>query len=497
MRVNRVERNYMKKTSLKMNFVMNAVLTISAFIFPLITFPYVSRILLPEGTGKVSFATSIVSYFTILAQLGIPTYGIRVCAIVRDDYEKLTRTVQELFIINVVMSVISYIALFISISLIQRLQEDKTLLLIVSATIFFNAIGMEWLYKALEQYTYITIRSIIFKFIALVAMFLLVHQQSDYLKYGAISIFAASASNVLNFIHSKKYISLKPVGNYNIKRHIRPVMIFFAMSCATTIYTNLDTVMLGFMTSNTDVGYYNAAIKIKTILVSIVTSLGVVLLPRASYYVEHQMMNEFYRITNKAINFVFLVASPMMIYFILFAKEGIFFLSGHSYLGAVMPMQIIMPTLLFIGLTNIMGIQMLVPLGKEKVVLCSEVVGVFVDVVINILLIPKVASSGAAIGTLVAEISVFIVQYFVLKDTVKSAFKKVNYIAIISSILISSILSSMVKKLQLGLFITLCFSAILFFGIYIFVLAIIKEPLIIEIEKQLLNKIFKKYKKGK
>ena len=130
--------------------------------------------------------------------------------------------------------------------------------------------------------------------------------------------------------------------------------------------------MLGFMTSDVDVGYYNAAVKIKSILVSIVTSLGVVLLPRASYYVEHNLMEEFYRITKKATNFVFLVASPMMVYFIIFAKEGIFFLSGSAYAGSIVPMQIIIPTLLLIGLTNIMGIQMLVPLGREKTVLYSE-----------------------------------------------------------------------------------------------------------------------------
>ena len=128
--------------------------------------------------------------------------------------------------------------------------------------------------------------------------------------------------------------------------------------------------MLGFMTSDADVGYYNAAVKIKSILVSIVTSLGVVLLPRASYYVEHNLMEEFYRITKKAINFVFLGCyTDMMIYFIIFAKEGIFFLSGSAYAGSIIPMQIIMPTLLLIGLTNIMGIQMLVPLGREKTVL--------------------------------------------------------------------------------------------------------------------------------
>lgn len=164
---------------------------------------------------------------------------------------------------------------------------------------------MEWLYKALEQYTYITIRSVIFKFIALIAMFLLIHQQSDYIIYGAISIFASSASNIFNFFNVHKYISLRPVGEYNFKQHLKAVSVFFALSCAATIYVNLDTVMLGFMKTNVDVGYYNAAVKIKTILVSIVTSLGTVLLPRASYYVEHGLKEDFYRITKKAINFVF------------------------------------------------------------------------------------------------------------------------------------------------------------------------------------------------
>ncbi len=461
----------------------------SQFIFPLITFPYVSRILLPEGTGKVSFATSVVSYFTMFAQLGIPTYGIRACAKIRDDKEKLTKTVQELFIINLIMSLIAYIVLFFAIILVPRLQQDKSLFLIVSLTILFNAIGMEWLYKALEQYVYITVRSIIFKFIALIAMFALIHQKSDYILYGGISILAASASNVFNFFHVHKYISLKPIGNYNFKQHFKAVAVFFAMSCATTIYTHLDTVMLGFMTSDADVGYYNAAVKIKTILVSIVTSLGVVLLPRASYYVEHNMIDEFYRITKKAINFVFLIAMPMMIYFILFAKEGIFFLSGSAYAGSIIPMQIIMPTLLLIGLTNIMGIQMLVPLGRERTVLYSEIAGVIVDVILNAILIPRYASVGAAIGTLVAETAVLIVQYIALRNEVKDAYKYVHYGSLLLALVVASILAVLVKYLSIGNFIMLCISAVVFFCIYFGILTVMKEPLVIDIENQLLEKI--------
>lgn len=482
----------MKQKSLKLNFIMNAILTMSQFIFPLITFPYVSRILLPEGTGKVSFATSVVSYFAMFAQLGIPTYGIRACAKVRDNREKLTKTVQELFIINFTMSLIAYVALFGAIAFVPRLQQDKALFLIVSLTILLNAIGMEWLYKALEQYTYITIRSIIFKLIALIAMFVLIHQKSDYVIYGGISILAGSASCVFNFFHVHKYVSLKPVGNYNFKQHFKAVAVFFAMSCATTIYTHLDTVMLGFMTSDADVGYYNAAVKIKTILVSIVTSLGVVLLPRASYYVEHNLMDEFYRITKKAINFVFLIATPMMVYFMLFAKEGVFFLSGDAYAGAIIPMQVIMPTLLFIGLTNIMGIQMLVPLGKEKVVLYSEIAGMIVDIILNALLIPKMASTGAAIGTLAAEITVFIVQYIALRGLIKEAYRQVHYAAICSSVLAGGVLAVLIKRMPWGSFMTLCASAIVFFGVYFLILTIAKESLVIEIENQLLGRIIKK-----
>ena len=318
----------MKQKSIKLNFVMNMVLTMSSFLFPLITFPYISRILLPEGTGKVSLASSLISYFSMFAQLGIPTYGIRACAKVRDDRQELTRVAQELLIINLVMSAISYVALFAAIAWVPRLQREKPLYVIISLTILLTSIGMEWLYKALEQYTYITIRSVAFKLVALAAMFLLIHKQSDYIIYGAISIFASSASSLLNFINVRKYIDIKPVGGYQFKRHFKAIGTFFAMACATTIYTNLDTVMLGFMKTDVDVGYYNAAIKIKTILVSIVTSLGEVLLPRSSYYVENGMVSEYQRITKKSLSFVFLLATPLMLYFMLFAKEGIYFLSG-------------------------------------------------------------------------------------------------------------------------------------------------------------------------
>lgn len=479
-----------------LNFVMNAILTMSQFLFPLITFPYISRILLPTGTGKVSFATSVVSYFALFAQLGIPTYGIRACAKFRDDRKALERTVQELFLINLIMSILAYIVLFLAIAFVPRMRQEKALFLIVGLTILFNAIGMEWLYKALEQYTYITVRSIIFKLIAVVAMFVLVHEQKDYVIYGGISILAASASNVFNFFHAHKYVSIKPVGSYNFRQHLKPIVIFFAMSCAATIYTNLDTVMLGFMTSDAEVGYYNAAVKIKSILVSVVTSLGVVLLPRASYYVECKLMDKFCRITHVALNFVILISVPLTVYFILFAKEGIFFLSGAEYEASIVPMQIIMPTLLFIGLTNIMGIQTLIPLGKEKVVLYSEIAGAVADLLLNVALIPSMASAGAAIGTVVAEGVVFAVQFWALRKEVLSSYQKVRYGTIVLALALAIASCLWVKTTALGSFASLLVSAILFFAVYGGVLVLRKEPLAWQMAEKVRQMLFKKRKIG-
>lgn len=478
--------------SVKWNMIMNAILTMSSFIFPLITFPYVSRILLPAGTGKVNFATSLVNYFAMFAQLGIPTYGIRACAKVRDNKEKLSRTVHELLFINIFMCVLVYFVFFLALFNVPRLKKDMILCLVISISIFLNAIGVEWLYKALEQYSYITVRSLVFKFIALIAMFLFVHNQDDYVIYGGITIFASSASNILNFWNLRKYIYLKPLGLYNLKQHYKMILTFFSMSIATTIYTNLDSVMLGFMKNDVDVGYYGAAVKIKNILVSLVTSASAVLLPRASFYVDKGLMEEFYHLLKRTIHFVLLLSIPMAIYFMFFAREGIFFLSGDAYAGSVVPMQIIMPTLIFIGMTNIIGIQMLVPLGREKQVLYSEIAGAVVDLILNAILIPQFASAGAAMGTLVAEIVVLIWQIVAIKDIKINLYSELKFYKIMIALLAAIVCSIWIKIFNLSYFLTLLVSAICFFGIYTLILLLLREKFVQEFMMSILEKVIKR-----
>ena len=484
-----------KKTSIKKNFIMNAILMMSSFIFPLISFPYVSRVLGPDGIGKVQLATSWVNYFNMFAQLGIPTYGIRACARVRDDKEKLSCTVHELLTINLVLGAISYSCFFVLVTVNPRMRADKELYIITSSIILLNAIGMEWLYKGLEQYSYITKRSVLFKFLAVIGMLALVHKKSDYVVFGFLSIFASSASNIVNFINSRKIVKLFKTGrHYNYSQHFKAIGVFFAMSVAITFYTNLDTVMLGSMATETDVGYYNAATKIKMMLVSLVTSLGTVLLPRASYYIEHGEKERFLEISKKAINFVWVIATPLMVFFIYFAKQGILFLSGKEFTGAIIPMEIIMPTLLFIGLSNILGLQMLVPLGKEKIVLYSEVSGALTDLIINALLIPNYKSSGAAVGTVIAEFVVLAVQYIYLKSTVRTIFAEVSYWKIIVALVVSSVTSLAIPKLGLSNLLTLLVAALIFFASYFIVLIACKESFALYMVSQM-KLVFQRIKK--
>jgi O-antigen/teichoic acid export membrane protein len=475
--------------SIKQNFIMNVMLLLSSVLFPLITYPYVSRVLLPDGIGRISFATSLVSYFSLISQLGIPIYGIRATAKVRDNKQELSKTVQELFIINLVMTLVSYILLIIVIHSVSKFQDDLKLYFIISFTILFNTIGMEWLYKGLEEYKYITQRSIVFKIVALVAMFLFVHNQEDYLIYGGITILAASASGILNFINVRKLINLRPVKNYNFRQHFKPIGVFFAMSCATIIYTNMDKLMLGFMTTNSDVGYYEMSIKIKVLLTSIVTSLGAVLLPRLSYYIERGEVEEFNKIIKKSLNFVFLIATPLAVYFSWFARPTILLLAGKAFSNSVLPMKILMPSLLFIGLSNLLGMQMLVPMGKENIVLKSEIIGAFVDILLNAILIPRYAAAGAAIGTTIAEFTVLFVQYLAIKKDIMNAIKSLHIFKFIISLILSSLASVWVNNLELNNFVTLLISAILFFGCYFAFLLITKESLIIEIYLNLKTKI--------
>ena len=483
----------MKIHSVKYNFIMNAILTVAGIIFPLITFPYISRVLLVEGSGKVAFATSVVTYFTMFASLGIPTYGVRACAIVRDNKEKLSKTVQELLIISGGTTLLTYIVFGISLFVIPEFAQERTLLLIVGLGIGLNTIGVQWLYNALEQYSYITTCSILFKVIGMILMFLLVKESSDYQIYGGVYVIASFGSYVLNFICLRKFVTFQKTGTYQFKQHLKHIMVFFAMSAGASIYLNLDVVMLRFLQSNEAVGYYNAGIKVKTVLVTCVTSLGTVLLPRLSYYIETADKKAFQLMVGKAFRFVFVAASAVTVYFSIFARESILLLSGEAFLPAVGPMMILMPTVLLIGLSNVTGIQILTPNGREREVMYSIWGGAILDFVLNLIVIPKFSANGAALSTLLAEGMVLLLQCWFLRDVLWSYIRQVQCWKIVIALAVASVMTIPVKIwFDSGVFVTLLVSAIVFFGGYAVVLLLLKEPFVSEILNSGIHAIVRK-----
>ena len=483
----------MKIHSVKYNFIMNAILTVAGIIFPLITFPYISRVLLVEGSGKVAFATSVVTYFTMFASLGIPTYGVRACAIVRDNKEKLSKTVQELLIISGGTTLLTYIVFGISLFVIPEFAQERTLLLIVGLGIGLNTIGVQWLYNALEQYSYITTCSILFKVIGMILMFLLVKESSDYQIYGGVYVIASFGSYVLNFICLRKFVTFQKTGTYQFKQHLKHIMVFFAMSAGASIYLNLDVVMLRFLQSNEAVGYYNAGIKVKTVLVTCVTSLGTVLLPRLSYYIETADKKAFQLMVGKAFRFVFVAASAVTVYFSIFARESILLLSGEAFLPAVGPMMILMPTVLLIGLSNVTGIKILTPNGREREVMYSIWGGAILDFVLNLIVIPKFSANGAALSTLLAEGMVLLLQCWFLRDVLWSYIRQVQCWKIVIALAVASVMTIPVKIwIDSGVFVTLLVSAIVFFGGYAVVLLLLKEPFVSEILNSGIHAIVRK-----
>jgi len=466
--------------SIKLNALFNVIRTMSTMIFPLITFPYTSRILGPEGIGKVSFATSFVSYFVLMASIGVPLYGIREIAKVRDDKKKLNALTQELFVMHLITSIFFLLVFIILIFLNGKLSDEKTLFFIVSFSIILTTLGMEWLYQGLEQYSYITIRSIIFSTISTIAIFIFIHKKQDYLVYALIGVFASFGSSVLNFYNARKILFSKRTQAWNFKRHFKPMAMVYLMNFIISIYIQLDTVMLGFMSNAKNVGFYASGLKINKMLLGLVTSLGSVLLPRLSYYISNNMKEDFIRILKKSFEVIWIFCLPIVAALMLLSKEIILVFAGPQYLPAYTCIIITAPIILFIGLTNIFGIQILYPLGKDKEIVYSVAFGATLSFILNLILIPNFTYVGASIATLLSELIVLIVQFVLISKEYRILMPFKTILKYFFATLLLSLMVLLIKwwlpQFWLRLIVSVPIGVIIYFG----TLFLIKESLVIE-----------------
>ena len=403
----------MIKKSLYKNTVFAFLLQFSNLLYPLITAPYISRVLGADGIGKVDFSSSVVSWFVLLATFGTMTYGVREVAKIRDNQVLLSRFFSEVFILKIVATVLTFVIYLPCILFIERFSQDYILFLVQGVVLLFNVFSLDWFFQGVEDYKYITIRSISMKVISLVALFMLVKAEEDYLIYAGIFIFALSFSNILNFIYIRKYVRINLMG-LNFRQHVKQVLVFFASSMVISIYALLDQVLLGFLKGDTAVALYARA---KMLLASgMVLSMTVsnVIMPRLNNYFLNNK-EKYTELLKVSADMMLMISIPVMIGTAVLAKQVMLLFGGHEFVPATIALIIISPLAVIvpIGMWNYQ--QRLLPLRHETIGLYVQIAMATISVVSNIILIPIIGFVGVAISYLLAETTGTIIGFIYLQ----------------------------------------------------------------------------------
>ena len=481
-----------KQSSLKINVALNIIKTLMGVLFPLITFSYVSRVLGPEGTGKVSYSISIISYFSIIAGLGIGTYGMREASKIRNNEFELNKFCREIFFINIISTCVAYGLLAVVLIFFKSLIEYRALLFICSSTIFFTTIGMEWLYSAMEDYLYITIRSIAFQIFGIVLLFLMVRDSQDYLQYAFLSVITSVGSNFLNFIHSKKYINLLRKTPLEIKKHLKPIFILFGTVVAVSLYTVLDTTMIGYFCGDGEVGIYNAATKSTRIVIMVIAATGTVLAPRLSNYVENDKEN-YKTLLVKSFNVYVGFAVPCAVGLYFLARPITLLLCGIKYEASISVMKMLAPIVLFVPLGAFFSDQIFTPMRKDKFSLIPVLITAVCNIILNLILIPKYGALGAAFASVIAEIIVVIIKLILSSGLVKISLLFSNfYQYVIASMMMFLGLFGLSFVLDMEKTISIVLYPLVGAIIYFIVLLLFKNSFVIEVVLSIKNKIGEK-----
>ena len=462
--------------SLKLNAFFNVVRNVLRLIFPLITFPYVSRVLMPEGIGKVNFANSIVMYFYTIASLGIGSYGIREAAKIRNDRLALAKFTKEMLSINIVSTLVSYILLAASLVFVKKFESYRILIIVNSSSIILNTIGFEWLYSALEEYGYITLRSIIFQIISLALTFILVRNSDDVVNYALVSVISNVGSNVCNLIHARRYLDLKTKVKLEIKKHLKPIFLLFFSSIAITVFSILDTSMVGFIKDDVEVGYYTSASKIIRMIRDLFPAISTVMFARVSYYVGTKETQKIKEVTGQIFNLFYALSIPICMGFILLMKPILLLMCGSEFLPAVAVGQVLAPLVILSSISGYLSGAILISFGREKIYMYVEVGAALLDIVLNFAFIPKYGALGAGIATLITELVMFIVFHISVKNEISGVkIKKALVQYIISSVIMALVVYMEIKYLPLSPILQILLGAVSGALIYFVILVIMKN----------------------
>lgn len=384
------------------NFLYTVLLSLVNLLFPLLSFPYASHILGPEGIGSVQMAVSLGQYFALFAALGIPIYGITEIARHRDDPEQLAKSFSELSLIFLGASLLLSIVYLLLISCFPFFNPHYRLFLLAGSLILFSFSYTDWFFSGLEAFKSITIRSVIIKIIALILLLVLVQSKTDHEKYLLVVIFSILGNQLLSLImcFRKTHFTLRGL---NLRRHVKPLLYLFSTTLAASIYTMLDTVVLGFLSDDESVGLYAAAVKLVKLTIPIVTAMGVILIPIITRHFQENNHPRIRVLLDQSFRFLLFFSIPVCAGLALLAPECILLFSGNQFTEAIPVMRIVALLPLLIGLGHFYCFQILLPAGKTKEIFYSVLAGAITCLLLNWLLVPTWKSTGAAIANIATE----------------------------------------------------------------------------------------------
>lgn len=421
----------MAEKSLTKNALFNIIYKCLNVLFPLVTMVYVSRVLMPEGVGKVASAQNILTYFVIIASLGLPTYGVRKIAEFRDDRNKCSKVFSELFAINAFSTILCsfiYVMMLLSVGFFHT---KIAISLVVGIQLFANIINIDWLYQGFEEYRYIMFRSLLVKLMALVSVFIFVHKSSDYILYALITALSLVANFAFNIAHMHKFVDITFRDLY-IKAHLKPIFTLLAASIAIEIYTLAATTFLSVLKGDEVVAYFTNSVKAVSITRTMMAAVCAVFLPRLNYYIGQNRIEDFNKLSVKGLNILMTISMPACIIIAVMADNFVYILFGESFEPSVLSMQILSLSIITVAVSNFMGYQILVSLGREKIVLYSTIIGAIVNVVLNLLLIKTYGHYGAAIASVISEGIISLYQLYYVSKFVPLKSNKSNVRSIIA-----------------------------------------------------------------
>lgn len=479
----------MQNRSVRKNYIYNTSYQILAIITPIITTPYVSRTLGAESVGIFNYIYSIATIFSLICALGTRAYGQREIAYNQNNIDARSKVFYEIIYLKAIVLILTSILYF---ALAMILDTYTIFLLPGYFYVLASFFDISWLFQGMEDFPKTVIRNTVVKILSIVMVFIFVKSENDITKYILIMGGSTFAGQIYMWSYLPQVINRCNKTERNIVKHLKPAFILFLPSIATYVYTSLDKVMLGTMSSQSEVGYYSQSEKIVKLVMTIVTSLGTVLIPRMANLIKRKDWEKVKQYFENSVQFVFFIGLPMTVGLAFVANQFIPIFLGNGYTKSIILLQLLSPLIMIIGIASVTGQTVLISMGKQSYYTFSVLCGAISNCVLNFILIPHQAAIGASIATLVAEIIVTLMQLAGVRQLISfKAFITKNYKYLIGSALMSIaifITENILKSILVQDFFVLMAKILIGILTYFITLLVLHDEML----KAVLGKIVKK-----